>query len=265
MAELCDAVNAGDLERVQLLIEQGVDKNQFTNEDWSYTALSAAVIKGNLDIIRYLVEQGADMETTGNGGNTPLIFAADHGHLEAVRYLLEQGANRDKAAIEDGHTPLHCAVEGNHLEITKLLMSYGADLNIRNKFMGYMPIDLASDDDIIQAIRDEPRRRMDHGHKRAVEQDRQPNAAASASAQQEEDEEEVEQSNKKPRLDEGAEPKEGEVADEDQDSEPSDVEDNWDHGITSWLLLWSNFLNCWVLTLYLLYNLYIVYNQISFD
>ena len=86
---------------------------------------------------------------------------------------------------------------------------------------GQLPIDFALNEEIKQAIRDEPRRRMDHGHKRATEQDRHPNAAASASAQQEEEE----QSNKKPRLDDGTEAGEGKVAEEDEDSEPSDNED----------------------------------------
>ena len=97
-------------------------------------------------------------------------------------------------------------------------MVYGADLNARNN-NDQLPIDIARTEEIKQAIRDEPRRRMDHGHKRATEQDRHPNAAASASAYQEEDEEVEEQTNKKPRLDE-------EVAEEDQDSEPSDGEDD---------------------------------------
>ena len=114
-----------------------------------------------------------------------------------------------------------------------LLMSYGADLNARNN-LGQLPIDVATTEEIKQAIRDEPRRRMDHGHKRATEQDRHPNAATSASAQQEEEEEQEkdEQSNKRPRLnDEGAvavpdEEEETKIAEEDEDSEPSDDEDD---------------------------------------
>ena len=65
---------------------------------------------------------------------------------------------------------------------------------------------------------------MEHGHKRATEQDRHPNAAVSASAQEDE---EVEQSNKRPRLDEGAaEAEETKVAEEDEDSEPSGDEED---------------------------------------
>jgi hypothetical protein len=113
-----------------------------------------------------------------------------------------------------------------------LLMSNGANLNARDN-RGLLPIDLAANEEIKQAISDEPRRRMDHGHKRATEQDRHPNAAATlASAQQEVQEQ---QSNKRPRLDnEGgavvavAEEEDTKVAEEDEDSEPSSDEEDDD-------------------------------------
>ena len=224
MTELYNAASAGDFERVKLLVEQGADTNQVGGSCLN-TALGVAAGEGHIDIIRYLVEQGADMEKADKDSSTPLLYASEHGRLEVARYLLEQGANRDKAAISDGHTPLHCAAECGHLETAKLLMVYGADLNARNR-NGELPIDLTDNEEIRQAISDEPRRRMDHGHKRATEQDRHPNAAAPPFAQQKEDEEELEPSNKKPRLDEGAKEEEGTVADEDQDSEPSDAEED---------------------------------------
>ena len=68
-----------------------------------------------------------------------------------------------------------------------LLMSYGADLNARNNY-GELPIDMAANEAIKQAILDEPSRRINQDLMIATEQDRCPNAAAaSASAQQEED------------------------------------------------------------------------------
>ena len=116
-----------------------------------------------------------------------------------------------------------------------LLMSYGADLNARTN-EGELPIDmeLQNTEEIKQAIRDEPRRRMDDAPgKRATEQDRHPNAAASASAHQEgvEEVEDEEQRKNRPRLEEGAavavaEDEETKVAEEDEDSEPSSDEEN---------------------------------------
>ena len=220
MTELYSAAETGNLERVMLLVGQGTDINQVGGA-YKDTALSAAAERNHLSVVQYLAKQGADMEKANFSGNTPIIYASNQGHLDVVRCLLEQGANRDKAASSDGYTPLHCAAQQGNLETAKLLMVYGADLNARNK-LGELPIDIGwfNTEEIKQAIRDEPRRRMDHGHKRATEQDRHPNAATSASAHQE-DEEEVEQSNKKPRLDEGAETEEGRLAEEDEDSEPS--------------------------------------------
>ena len=208
---LYDAAEAGDLARVQVLVEQGAEKDE-TFGEMQKTALTAAAENGHLPVVRYLVEQGADMERAGRYGWTPLMIASWLGRLGVVRYLLEQGANRDKADV-DGWTPLHRAACYDHLKTVKMLMSYGADLNARDKD-GRSPIDVTTSETIRQAIRDEPRRRLDHGHKRATEQDRHPNAATSASGQQDGDEVG------------GKEEVEGNVADEDQDSEPSDDEDD---------------------------------------
>ena len=107
-------------------------------------------------------------------------------------------------------------------------MVYGADLNARDDY-GHLPIDVGVSEVIKQAIRDEPRRRMDEAPgKRATEQDRHPNAAATSASAQQEDKE-AKHSNKRPRLDEGvaaaAAEEETKVAEEDEDSEPSDEED----------------------------------------
>ena len=229
------AARKGDLERLRLLCEGGADKNQVSKrwKDSNQSALAAATEKNHFEVVQYLVGQGADKEQVDNGGSTPLIDASFYGYLEIVRYLLEQGANRDKRN-NYGWGPLHYAAQFGRLEIAKvyhtrliyittlfltspipsltlsqLLMSYGADLNARDT-SGRLPIDVAHTEEMEQAIRDEPRRRMDHGHKRATEQDRHHDAAA---------EEEVE------HLVDGL-AEEGKVAEEDEDSEPSDEEDD---------------------------------------
>ena len=222
MTELYDAARMGDLKRVTLLVGQGVDKNQ-VGGPYGQSALDIATEENHLTVVEYLVEQGADMEKENMNGNTSLLYASEQGHVEVTRYLLQQGANRDKAN-KNGCTSLHFAAQNNQLETAKLLMVYGADLNARNED-GELPIELTLTEEMRQAIRDEPRRRMDHGHKRATEQDRHPNAAASESGYQEGEAGE-EQSNKKPRLDEVAEAEGRKIAEEDKDSEPSDDEDD---------------------------------------
>ena len=206
MTDLYDAASTGNLAQVMLLVEQGTDKNQVgrLRKD---TAHCRAAGNNHFGVVRYLVEQGADIEMADCNGSNPLIYASTYGHLEVVRYLLEQGANRDKAS-NFGITSLHEASRRGHLEIAKLLMVYGADLNARTDGNS-LPIDLAANEEIRQAICDEPRRRLDHGYKRATEQDRE-----------EEEKEEKEEQELKPSAEEGR------VADEDQDSEASSDEED---------------------------------------
>ena len=220
---LQDAALHGRLKRVQFLLGQGVDKDE-TNDD-GCTALYNAAWKGHFAIVQCLVEQGADKEKASNDGNlTPLYIAANCGQLDVVRYLLEQGVDREKI-YENGWTPLHNVAINGRLELAMLLMSYGADLNVRDNY-GYLPIDVAWGEEMKQAIRDEPRRRMDHGYKRATEQDRNPNIA---SAQQEDDEEEGQKdlNNNGPRIDQGtADTEEAKIlAEINEDSEPSSDEE----------------------------------------
>jgi len=157
------------------------------------------------------------------------LGASIYGSLSVARYLLEQGADRDKIDIE-GNTPLHHAVRNGHLEITKLLMVYGADLNARNN-VGQLPIDVDPDEEevdpavteeIKQAIRDEPRRRMDEAPgKRATDQDLHPNISTPDYVQQE--------GNNPGEQTAEDQSEEGEVAEEDEPSEPSDDDEDDDH------------------------------------
>ena len=227
---LYNAARYGKLQRVGLPLEQGVDKNQ-AFQDSGKTALIAAAMNGHLDVVSFLVEQGADMEMADDYGMTPLNRTCcndffQHNHLDVVRYLLEQGADRDKPD-NIGRTPLHyAALLARNVKLAKLLMVYGADINARTNG-GQLAVDMADEDDeIVQAILDEPRRRMDEAPgKRATEQDGHLDAAT-----QHENEEEREggHNQKRPRLNEGAEDGEADqtkVASEDEDSEPSSDED----------------------------------------
>ena len=211
-----NAAEKGGLERVMLLVEQGADKNQ-TGGLHSASALCCAAEKNHFNVVRYLVEQGADMEKEDRYGCTPLNSACYNGNIEVARYLLEQGADRDKADELD-ETPLHNAVESGNLVTVKLLMMYGADLNAQD-YYGRLPIDVARTEEIRQAIRDEPRRRMDEAPgKRATDQDLQFNVSASGASVQLEEQDPGEQTAE-------VQSEEGEVAEEDEDSEPSDDED----------------------------------------
>ena len=226
------AARRGHFKCVRLLLEQGADKDEADIN--GETPLYAATQFGHLSVVRLLVQQGADMEKRGDFGS-PLHVAATSGRLKTVRYYLEQGADRDKVmSLFNKFTPLHLACINGRLDVVKLLMVYGADLNART-WRGELPIDTAGNEEIAQAIRDEPRRRMDEAPgKRATEEVRHPTDKSNKrqrddehneSATENGDIEETEPSSKRRNLEE-REAVEGKVAEKDEDSEPSDGEDD---------------------------------------
>ena len=125
-----------------------------------------AATRGDLELVQKHVERGANIEKpTGNW--TPLLIASYNGHVEVTHYLLKKGANKDK--VDNlGLTSLHLAANGGHLETAKLLMVYGADLDVREKGCGCLAIEVTTSEEMKDAIRDEPRRRLANGHKGRV-------------------------------------------------------------------------------------------------
>ena len=208
MSDLYDAARNGDLGRVRVLVEQGVDKDR--TSDYGSTPLCIASQNGHMEVLRYLVEQGAEMKKASSGGWTPLAAACYYGHLEVVRFLLEQGSNVNKVDVQ-GFTSLHWAAFHGRLDTAKLLMVYGADLNVRNS-SGWLPIEMGNrnTEEIRQAIRDEPQRRWDQQpRKRCVEQEQHSEAATSSASAQQQGKEAT--NSKQSAVGEAAE---GEVADE---------------------------------------------------
>ena len=99
---------------------------------------------------------------------SPLFIAADRGHLAVVQCLLEHGADVNKAKDRGDITPLHAAVLQGHTDVAICLMESGlADLNARITD-GRLPMDLATNDEMRQAIINEEKRRRNHGYRRAV-------------------------------------------------------------------------------------------------
>lgn len=97
-ARLHDAVLFGDLERVKVLIAEGVslDSEYGMRSD---TPLMIAAACGRLEIVEYLVREGADIDKQGGNGRSALIWATIKDHLDIVKSLLAHGADTD---LHDG-------------------------------------------------------------------------------------------------------------------------------------------------------------------
>jgi hypothetical protein len=97
-AELFAAASAGDLAKVQALLDGGLSPD--AKNEYGATPLAYAADKGHLEIVKLLLARGAtvDVEDTFYQ-STALAWAAYNGHAEIVRALIAAGANADGAVM----------------------------------------------------------------------------------------------------------------------------------------------------------------------
>ncbi|KAM5351190.1 hypothetical protein ACJ41O_003913 [Fusarium nematophilum] len=88
------AVESGDVDIMELLLEAGADVNAPPADDSGATALQIAAATGQIGIARRLIALGADVDADGARahGRTALEAAAEHGRLDMVHFLVEAGA-----------------------------------------------------------------------------------------------------------------------------------------------------------------------------
>ena len=167
---LMTAVSTGNLQIIQLLLDNGADPNlqippsltkQYMNHDSDSsdhdiqsslsTTKSIRKIptllknqtkgtsilhyhKGNIAIVKLLIpllSLPCINSHENINGSTPLHRACGPGYTEVAEYLLNHGANINE--IDNyGNTSLHYAIEENQIAIVKLLCDYHADINIKN-------------------------------------------------------------------------------------------------------------------------------------
>ncbi len=140
--DLIDAVRAGNVARVGLLLDSGADPNKRS----SYNGpLHDAARIGSAEITSILIKAGADVELSGFGGVRPLHSAALAGQAKVVTILLKSGAKVD-SRDNTGRTPLLAFMSGNVLDVSTLiaLLDGGADPNLLDGPVPYHPLDYAA-------------------------------------------------------------------------------------------------------------------------
>jgi ankyrin repeat protein len=106
--------------------------------------LMAAVQAGDVDSVRRLIDQGVDVNekspvlVNGNDGQTPLLVACFLGHAEIVRALLAAGANPRINDYLLKATPVHKAAYAGRPEALVALREHGgAEINAQGPYNGY--------------------------------------------------------------------------------------------------------------------------------
>jgi len=123
--ELLDAVKAGDLAKVRILVEKDpkIVNEQAQN---GRTILFAAVAFRRLEITEYLISKGAEVNVQDNFHSTPLVLACGNGSpLALVKLLVEKGADVNAEAKYSGR-PLDLALDDGDSAIIEYLKSKGA-------------------------------------------------------------------------------------------------------------------------------------------
>jgi len=143
MKELFEAVRAGDLARVQTLVDADPS-----------LAIFAAAILGDVERLEELLTGNRSLvSAVSSDGWTPLHLAAFFGKGDAARLLLNKGASATaRSTNQMANTPLHAAAAGKHAEIVKLLLDRGANANAR-QHGGWAPLHSAAQNGDLDSAR----------------------------------------------------------------------------------------------------------------
>lgn len=109
---LCNAAGNGDLVLVKLLIEHGLDV-----DNYGVRAMKCAIDEGHLHVVKYLYSLGVR-----SCSDDQLRFAAEMSHWSVIKFLLSQGLcdNIDelvlKHAVQDGRTDVITLLHSRGIE-----------------------------------------------------------------------------------------------------------------------------------------------------
>jgi ankyrin repeat protein len=140
--DLTDAVRAGDVARVELLLNSGADSNKRSPYNGP---LHDAARLGLAEIKTILIRAGTDVELSGFGGVHPLHSTAMAGQAKIVSILLASGAKVD-SLDNTGRTPLLSFMSGDVVEAHTLiaLLEGGADPNLLDGPVPFHALDYAA-------------------------------------------------------------------------------------------------------------------------
>ena len=128
---LVDALRQGQADQVRKLTLAEPNLLESRGE-LGFTPLMFAALLGDEATLRVLLEAGADVHATNDQGGQALFYAAND--LQKIRPLVEAGADVNHAT-KFGHTPIYTAVRSAYsLDEVHYLIEHGATVNIQSRF-----------------------------------------------------------------------------------------------------------------------------------
>jgi uncharacterized protein len=114
-----EAAEKGNIEKINNLIQQGVDIN--SQDDQGRTAIMIATYANDVKSVKRLIELGADIHIQDDMENNPFLYAGAEGYLEILKLTIEAGAN-PKILNRYGGTALIPASEHGYVDVVKELL-----------------------------------------------------------------------------------------------------------------------------------------------
>uniref|UniRef100_A0A7N6B4E6 Euchromatic histone-lysine N-methyltransferase 2 n=1 Tax=Anabas testudineus TaxID=64144 RepID=A0A7N6B4E6_ANATE len=148
--QLYPAAKQGEVQRVLLMLMEGIDPTYQPDSQNRRSALHAAAQRGLLEICYILIQAGSQVDAQDKDMRTPLLEAIINNHIEVARYLIQNGAC---VYHSDGYTGLHHAAKLGNLEIVKMLLETGqVDVNAQDNG-GWTPIIWAAEHKHVDVIK----------------------------------------------------------------------------------------------------------------
>ncbi|KAL7247522.1 hypothetical protein ACSBR2_002438 [Camellia fascicularis] len=128
--ELFTAVQFGDLETVETLLERDLTLIHQTTVYDRHCSLHIAAANGQIDIVTLLLDRSVNPDLLNRHKQTPLMLAAMHGKISCVQKLIQAGANILMFDSILGRTCLHYAAYYGHSDCLQSILSSASSSHV---------------------------------------------------------------------------------------------------------------------------------------
>jgi ankyrin repeat protein len=128
--EFHDAAYNGNLEKVKLAIETGIQVNII--DESGKNALMLAAFNGHTEIMKILIKEDVSVNSKDNTDRTALIYASTGPFPQTVQLLIDNNAEVNVFDNVEHFTALMFAASEGQLEVVKILMANGADASLKD-------------------------------------------------------------------------------------------------------------------------------------